>query len=83
MEEKRRIPPGEDIDFEVLKEDWNEYKLADGTTLNLKLILTKVIKTNEYDPAGAPIYVCGSTNVAKTKVPPELKKVEPQEEGES
>ena len=41
VEMKIRLPNGreveaEQVDFEVVREDWNEYKLEDGTVLNLR-----------------------------------------------
>ena len=32
----------EEMDFDIVKEDWNEYQLSDGTFLKTKSILTKV-----------------------------------------
>ena len=31
------------VDFEVVNEPWNEYKLADGSTLRVKVVLVNVI----------------------------------------
>ena len=73
MEAAPTIPEGEDVEFETVKEDWNEYRLSDGATLKIKLVLVKVLRTNQYDQTGDPIYVVNSTNVVKAKVPKELK----------
>jgi len=35
------------IEFKDLNEPWNEYKLADGSTLRVKIVLTTVIKEVE------------------------------------
>lgn len=40
----------QDVEFEVIKEGWNEYELSDGGTLRTKLTLGKVIT-----PAGSTI----------------------------
>lgn len=32
----------EEIDFEIVKEDWNEYQLADGSYLKYKSVVYKV-----------------------------------------
>jgi len=32
----------EDLEFETIKEDWNEYALEDGTKLHVKPILTLI-----------------------------------------
>lgn len=69
------ITDGEDIDFEEVKESWNVYKLADGATLKVKLVLVAVKRLKKHNPDGTPIYVISSKNVVRTvNVPPELKK---------
>jgi hypothetical protein len=35
----RRI---EELDFDIIKEDWNEYQLSDGSFLKLKAVVHKV-----------------------------------------
>ena len=35
------------LDFEVVKEPWNRYELADGSILKTKLVLTKVTKDEQ------------------------------------
>ncbi|MFZ2070427.1 MAG: hypothetical protein WAV32_02250 [Halobacteriota archaeon] len=78
---KVRLPKGGeieamDIDFDTIKEDWNEYKLEDGTILKFKTIISSVIRTEEYDPmTGDPVYHIRSTNVLRVKVPKELKRL--------
>lgn len=42
----------EDLEFETIKEDWNEYALEDGTKLHVKPILTLISSTNKYDSHG-------------------------------
>ena len=42
--------------FETVKEDWNEYDLADGNTLRLKTVLLKVLDTGTKNPTGEPRY---------------------------
>ncbi|KPV61695.1 MAG: hypothetical protein AOA66_1665 [Candidatus Bathyarchaeota archaeon BA2] len=36
------LAKAEDVDFEQEKEHWNTYKLKDGTTLMVKLVLVGV-----------------------------------------
>ena len=36
------VAAGEDIDFEEKEEHWNVYKLKDGTTLKINLILVGI-----------------------------------------
>ena len=88
---KVRLPDGReieamDVDFETVKEDWNEYKLEDGTILKFKTIVSSIVRTEEYDPmTGDPVYHVRSTNVLRVKVPEELKRLpgarKPEAEG--
>jgi len=65
-----------DVDFETMREDWNEYKLEDGTILKFKTIVSNIIRTEEYDPmTGDPVYHVRSTNILRVKVPEELKRL--------
>jgi len=44
-------------------EDWNVYRLADGTKLKVKLVVSAVYKIpKQYDQFGYPIYFVNSTN---------------------
>lgn len=59
-------PEGVEVDFETLQETWNEYRLKDGTTLKVKLVLVRVIRSKDsYDVAGYPAYAIMSTNVVR------------------
>lgn len=71
-----QLPEGEDLDFETVKEDWNEYRLSDGTTLKVKIVLTGVRRLKDrYTPTGDPVYVIASQNIVRTvNVPKELKR---------
>ncbi len=63
-----------DVDFEEVKEHWNTYKLSDGTTLKIKLVLRGVKRLKKFNPDGSPIYVINSINVVRAlNVPEELK----------
>jgi hypothetical protein len=68
------IAEGEDLDFEEKEEHWNVYKLSDGTTLKVKLVLTGVKRLKKYNPDGLPIYVISSQNIVRAvNVPKELR----------
>ena len=73
------IPEGVEIDFESIREDWSVYKLKDGTTLKVKLVLVRVIRTKDsYDPIGNPIYAIMSTNVVRAVDVPESLRRKPK-----
>jgi hypothetical protein len=68
------IIEAEEIDFEEKKEFWNEYKLKDGTTLKVRLILIGVKRLKKFAPDGNPVYIINSNNVVRVfDVPKELK----------
>lgn len=52
-----QMPPSKAVGFKPLAEEWNYYSIDDGYILGVKLVLTKVLKTSQTDPAGVPIYV--------------------------
>lgn len=45
------------IDVVESSEVWSSYKLEDGTVLKVKQVLVKVVKLDEKDPTGKPIYL--------------------------
>lgn len=57
-----------DVDFRTKKEDWNEYTLVDGSVLKFKTIVTSIIRTEDHDQTGKPVYLVRSTNVTRVKV---------------
>ncbi|MEM1530745.1 MAG: hypothetical protein QXH19_03035 [Candidatus Bathyarchaeia archaeon] len=68
------LAEAEDIDFVEEKEDWNVYRLSDGSILKVKLVLTGVKRLKKWNPDGTPIYVINSQNIVRVvNVPKELK----------
>lgn len=62
------------LDFTEIEEHWNSYRLSDGTTLKVRLVLRGVKRLKRYEPDGTPIYVINSINVVRAvNVPEELK----------
>ncbi|MBI4461493.1 MAG: hypothetical protein HY653_01160 [Acidobacteria bacterium] len=76
MARKTRINIGdrtieaEDMEFQASKEDWSEYQVEDGHTVRIKLVVSSILKTQERDPQGNPVYIVQSTNIVKV-LPPE------------
>jgi len=54
---------GEELDFEPLKETWNEYRCSDGSYVKLKIVVSKIVKLDKRNAQGEPIYQVGSANV--------------------
>ena len=59
----------DDLEFEVIQEDWNIYTIPpDDTVLKLKIVVTKILKTDKIDSlTGLPLYVTGYQNVLSVK----------------
>ena len=68
------LAEAEDVDFEQENEHWNTYKLKDGTTLMVKLVLLGVKRLKKWSPDGTPVYMINSQSIVRvTDVPKELK----------
>ncbi len=61
------------MEFKVRSEPWVKYKLEDGALLFARLIITKIIRTGEYDHSSQPIYIWSSQNLFTTICSPEMK----------
>jgi hypothetical protein len=69
-----KMVDGEEISFKEIQEQWNEYDLSDGTKLKIKLLLVKVVRIDEYNAQGEPVYVVATQNALNASAPEELKK---------
>jgi hypothetical protein len=59
-----RLVDGESIDFMTRKEDFNEYILADGKVIKIKMVATRIIRLlDEKSPDGTPVYLIQSQNI--------------------
>ena len=71
---------GEEVDaletrFKVVREDWNEYELEDGTIIRMKPVVAEVLRiVDHWDTEGNPVYQVKSANVLMVKAPDHLKK---------
>ena len=71
---QKDLEEADDIDFNEQHEGWDVYKLEDGTTLKVKLVLHGVKRLKKWGPDGSPIYLINTTNIVRAvKVPKELK----------
>ncbi len=69
---------GVDLDFEELEEHWNIYRLSDGSTLKVRLVLRGVKRLKRYEPDGTPIYIINSINVVRAVEIPEDLRAKPK-----
>jgi len=73
---QKDLMEAEDLDFEEESEQWNSYKLSDGTTLRIRLILREVKRLKKWKPDGTPIYVINSMHVVRSvNIPKELRQI--------
>ena len=64
---------GEDVSYNPINEPWYEYILEDGTTLLMKVVVKRVIRTEKYNSDKDPVYIVQSMMVMDTRVPSNLK----------
>ncbi len=55
---------GQEVEFKIRKEDWNEYQTEDGSRIKFKAVVTKIVRTERRDTEGKPIYMIQTSNVA-------------------
>jgi len=65
---------GQSVDFETKGEAWSQYALEDGTTIKMKLILLDVVRLEEHQQNGDPIYQFAAQYITATQSPDNLKK---------
>ncbi len=61
------------VDFEVLNEPWNKYKLSDGAILFSRTIVAHIIRTGQYDAFGKPAYFVSSNTLNVVRAPKDLR----------
>jgi len=70
----QREVEGTQVDFESVAEPWASYKLADGSTLRIRMIVTALLRLEgEYDAAGNPIYTVSSQTIMQVNAPKNLR----------
>ena len=71
---QKDLAEADDIDFTDEREYWNTYKLKDGTTLKVKLVLRGVKRLKRWTADGSPMYLISSANIVRAiDVPKDLK----------
>jgi len=68
----------EDLDYEQTKEAVNEYKLSNNVTIKLRLMVTRVSKTDKFNVDGTPIYATQTQIVPQIKLPKGFGKRKPR-----
>lgn len=57
----------QDVDFDVLKEDFSVYELSNGLILSVKTVVGQIGKTKYYTKDGEPIYLVNMNPIIKVK----------------
>ena len=65
---------GKEVAFETGGEQWCNYTLEDGSTMKVKLSLIEVVRLEEYDEAGNPVYMFTAQQMVGIIPNPELVK---------
>jgi hypothetical protein len=60
----------ESMDYKSLEEPWSSYRLSDGSTIKVKLVVSDVFRLPDPDPlTGLPQYLVRSSNVMSVEPP--------------
>lgn len=51
----------DDIPYDTLAQEWNEYLVEDGTKIKIQLTLFRVARTSAFDRNGNPVYILQSS----------------------
>lgn len=65
--------PLNEIDFEVVKEDFTRYQLVDGTLLKIKICVIKILESIDRGIGDYPTFALCTSNVLNALVPERLK----------
>ena len=63
----------EDLPFETVKEEWNDYRIEKDISVSVKPIMTVVSRSSKYDGSGDPIYNVQHQEIVKGKTPDETR----------
>ena len=63
----------EEVDFDVIKENWTRFNLSDNTLLRVRIGVLKIVKRGTSD-IGTPNFAVASQNILSTIVPKSMVK---------
>jgi hypothetical protein len=69
--------PGQTVEYEGVAEPFSQYKLADGTTVKVKMVMVDAVRLETHDEHGNPVYQFQFQQIIGI-VPPEELKRKPQ-----
>lgn len=65
----------DEVDFEIIKDNWSRYQLRDGTLLRIRKPVIKILKTKIPDQFGRYNYLTPTMNIYDVIVPPNMKNI--------
>ncbi len=57
----------DDVDYELLREEFSNYEMSDGQTINIKTVVGQIVKFNRYTLNGDPIYNVTPTPIVRIR----------------
>jgi len=69
LDELRASVVKEDMDFDIIKETWNVYKLEEGIVMKARSSPITISRTSKFDSHGLPIYLVDFTADVKVSLP--------------
>ena len=66
----------DNIRFDTLREEWNEYVPEDGSNIRIKLTLMNVASTSQFDQEGDPIYIANTSTMTNIRLPKQYSDLE-------
>ena len=57
----------EDVDYDVLRENFSVYTMDNGQTISIKTVVGQIVKFNRYTNTGDPIYNITPTPIVRIK----------------
>lgn len=70
---KRVIGSENEIDFEVINEDFTRYQVVDGTLLKIKICVLKILESADRGLGGYPVFGFVTSNMLNATVPARLR----------
>jgi len=71
VEYEGKLIDGDSLDFDIVKEHWNEYQLENGGVVRVRIVPAEMILTQERNPQGKPLVVVQSSILIQYREPGE------------
>lgn len=59
----------DNMHYKTLAEEWNEYRIDDGSVVRLKATITRIAKTKKFDLNGDPVYLIDNNVMLQIRPP--------------